>query len=86
MPDLAGHDRARDALLLEKAQHPAQLADVDPFDLIGRLANAEIRLFANGNDGKRHAGTAGSIEDEKRKPAIAGDHSISHKLARTEGK
>ena len=78
MLHLAGHHRLGDAGLLQQADARAQLPERDPVDrrapaLRGRVVQLGERFFLDRDDGDVVALRARGVEDEERKPAVAGD-------------
>ena len=83
--DLPRHDGSSRAGLAQQANARSQLTERDPVNRgavpLGGVIELGERLFLHGDDGDVVAQCPRGIEDEKRKPAVAGNQTKCHSVA-----
>ncbi len=74
---LAGHDRLRDAFLMQQVDGLAEFAEADPMNAFGVGGEFRRGFFLDGDYRHVDALLARTFEDQKRKAAVAGDKAPS---------
>ena len=73
MLHLSGHDRLFHAIILEKRDHLAQLADPDPRNILSDSLDIRIRFLLDSDNSQFNARPSGAVNYKKRKSAVPGD-------------